>query len=343
MIVDAEPETKKDFHTRLGQAAELHRIELTQALKPAVTVDGRQVKVVANVGSLADAQSAIRNGAEGIELLRTEFLYLDREEAPDELDQANIYRSIFDVMGTHPIVVRTLDIGGDKEIPYLDIGVEANPFLGWRAIRICMDRPEILRTQLRALILASPGHDLRIMFPMVATLREIRFAKQVFLEASQEIIAEGNRTEENIQIGMMVEIPSVAVLADQFAKEVDFFSIGTNDLTQYTFAADRGNERVAHLGDPCHPAVLRQIQRVIEAGHGRGIWVGLCGEMGSDPEGIPVLLGLGLDEFSLSPGAIPHAKTILRHWTVSAAEGVAQAALDLEDAKQVRELVRKAL
>jgi phosphoenolpyruvate-protein phosphotransferase len=245
-------------------------------------------------------------------------------------------------MAERPVVVRTLDIGGDKQIPYLDIGREANPFLGWRAIRICLDRPDLFNTQLRALLRASPGHDVRIMFPMVATIGEVRAAKQAFQAAMQAVKAEGYPVAEHIQLGIMVEIPSTVILADQFAREVDFFSIGTNDLTQYTFAADRGNERVAHLGDACHPAVLRQIHHVIEAGHQNHIWVGLCGELASDPGGIPLLLGLGLDEFSISPAAIPHAKSILRCWLAAEAQRIAKAALELESAEQVRELVREA-
>jgi phosphoenolpyruvate-protein phosphotransferase len=292
------------------------------------------------VGSLDDARSALRHGAEGIGLLRTEFLYLDRSTAPGEDEQVVTYQAIFDVMGARPMVVRTLDIGGDKEIPYLDIGPETNPFLGWRAIRIGLDQPEMLKTQLRALLRASPGHDLRIMFPMVAALDEVRRARQIYELARQELQAQGLPVAERIQLGIMVEIPAVAMLAEKFAGLVDFFSIGTNDLAQYTFAADRGNPRVAHLSDPCHPAVLRQIARVIAAGHAAGIWVGLCGEMAGDPDGIPVLLGLGLDEFSISAGAIPHAKAVLRRWSVPAARQVAQAALEAEDAAQVRALVQ---
>jgi len=340
LTVNADPAAQESFRERSGQSAATRDLELALANQPAVTLDGHSVEVVANVGSLADAQSALVYGAEGIGLLRTEFLYLDRSTAPSEDEQVEIYRAIFEVMGTRPVVVRTLDIGGDKEIPYLEIRREANPFLGWRAIRICIDQPEMLKTQIRALLRASPGHDVRIMFPMVSTLREVRLARQIFDQSCLELSARGQPVGGHIQIGIMVEIPSVAILAEKFAELVDFFSIGTNDLTQYTFAADRGNERVAHLGDPCHPAVLRQIARVIEAGHARSIWVGLCGEMGGDPEGIPILLGLGLDEFSISSSAIPHAKAILRSWSVSKAQLVAQAALDAEDAEAVRSLVR---
>jgi phosphoenolpyruvate-protein phosphotransferase len=341
MIANPESSFLDDFRRRKSQANKIDQQELAEAFRQAVTQDGHPVEVVANVGSLSDADTAIQHGAEGIGLLRTEFLYLERNESPGEDEQVNIYGAIFEVMGKRPVVVRTLDIGGDKEIPYLGLKPEANPFLGWRAIRISLDQPEFFKTQLRALLRASPGYDLRIMFPMIATLQEVRAAKQVFQEARKEIEAEGYPVAESIQIGIMVEIPSVAVLADQFAREVDFFSIGTNDLTQYTFAADRGNERVAYLGDPCHPAVLRQIQHVIEIGHQEGIWIGLCGEMGSDPNGIPLLLGLGLDEFSVSPASIPHVKSIIRRWSMEKAQTLVQSAIHLGSAGEVRELVRE--
>jgi phosphoenolpyruvate-protein phosphotransferase len=331
----------EDFRQRWNQAKEVNQEEQKLASLPAMTKDGYQVEVVANVGSLNDTISAIQHGAEGIGLLRTEFLYLGRKEAPEENEQVDIYKPILDLMAQRPVVVRTLDIGGDKEIPYLKMAHEENPFLGWRAIRICLDQPDLFKTQLRALLRASSGHDVRIMFPMVATLGEVRAAKQAFYEAKREIESDGHPFSQKIQLGIMVEVPSVVVMADRFAREVDFFSIGTNDLTQYTFAADRGNERVVYLSDPCHPAVLRQIKRVIEVGHQSGIWVGLCGEMAGDPDGVPILLGLGLDEFSISSAGIPHAKAIIRGWTMAAAERLADDVLELESAEEVRELVRK--
>ncbi len=239
-------------------------------------------------------------------------------------------------MGDRPVVVRTLDVGGDKELPYLDLGAEANPFLGWRAIRMCLDRPEFFKIQLRALLRASPGHDLRIMFPMIATLDEVRRARGLLEEAREEVTQRGVELAAHIQVGIMVEVPSVAVLADQFAREVDFFSVGTNDLTQYTLAAERTNDRVAHLGDAAHPAILRQIHQVIKAAHGQGIWVGLCGELAGDPQAIPILLGLGLDEFSMAPAAIPRAKVILRRWSIEDAANLALKALELDSAEAVR-------
>jgi phosphotransferase system enzyme I (PtsI) len=336
VIREADEATIDDFQVRKRDYEAESKAALDFAFEPAVTRDGHQVEIVANVGSLADTRSALAAGAEGIGLLRTEFLYLDRQSAPDEEEQFHVYHEILDLMGERPVVVRTLDVGGDKELPYLDLGQEANPFLGWRAIRMCLDRPEFFKVQLRALLRASPGHDLRIMFPMIATLDEVRRARALLEEAREEVAQSGHDIAANIQIGIMVEVPSVAVLADQFAREVDFFSIGTNDLTQYTLAAERTNDRVAHLGDAAHPAVLRQIAQVLKAAHGQGIWVGLCGELAGDPQAIPVLLGLGLDEFSMAPAAIPRAKVILRRWSMEDAGNLAREVLELDSADAVR-------
>lgn len=341
VIVDPDEVLQLEFAERKREHETRSDEELENAFDAAVTLDGFEIEVVANVGNFQDAQMALERGAEGIGLLRTEFLYLDRASAPDEGEQLTAYDQILDLMGERPVVVRTLDVGGDKELQYLDLGQEANPFLGWRAIRMCLDRPEFFKIQLRALLRASPGHDLRIMFPMIATLNEVREAKNLLQEAKAELEAERSTIPDKIQVGIMVEIPSVAVLADLFAKEVDFFSIGTNDLTQYTMAAERTNEKVAHLGDACHPAVLRQIRSVIQAAHGEGIWVGLCGELAGDPDAIPVLLGLGLDEFSMAPTSVPHAKTILRRWSKIEAAKLAEEVLDYDSAGDVRERVRK--
>jgi phosphoenolpyruvate-protein phosphotransferase len=305
-----------------------------------VTLDGHPSEIVANIGSPLEAKIALEHGAEGVGLLRTEFLYLDRQNEPDEEEQLAAFNSILDVMEDRPVIVRTIDVGGDKEVPYLDLGVEANPFLGWRAIRMSLDNPELFKTQLRALWRASPGHDLRVMFPMISTLDEVRKARTLFNDVREELVAEAHPVADRVQVGIMVEVPSVAVLADLFAREVDFFSIGTNDLTQYTFAAERTNEKVAHLGDGCHPAVLRQIQRVIQVAHVEGIWVGLCGELAGDPEAVPILLGLGLDEFSMAPSSIPHAKAIIRSWSLSDAQSLAAKVLHLDSAEAVREYVR---
>jgi phosphoenolpyruvate-protein phosphotransferase len=340
VIAFPDEKTIQEFETRRQKIEAQALAELETANEPAITTDGRQVEVVANIGSPQEAQIALDHGAEGIGLLRTEFLYLDRHEAPNEEEQLAAYEAILDVMEDRPVVVRTIDVGGDKELPYLDLGIEANPFLGWRAIRMSLDKPDLFKTQLRALWRASPSHDLRIMFPMIATLDEVRRAQVLLQEAHDEVLAAGYDVAGRIQVGIMVEVPSVAVLADLFAREVDFFSIGTNDLTQYTLAAERTNEKVAHLGDACHPAVLRQIQRILEAAHEEGIWVGLCGELAGDPDAVPILLGLELDEFSMAPSSIPHAKTIIRNWSQSDAQSLATEVLDLDSAEAVREYVR---
>ena len=340
VIAFADEKIIQAFEVRRQQLEAQALVELEWAHEPATTVDGHQVEIVANIGSPQEAQSALKHGAEGVGLLRTEFLYLDRHEEPNEEEQLAAFDSILDAMEDRPVVVRTIDVGGDKEVPYLDLGVEANPFLGWRAIRMSLDKPELFMTQLRALWRASPGHDLRVMFPMIATLDEVRRAQLLFNDAREEVVAEGHDVADRVQVGIMVEVPSVAVLADLFACEVDFFSIGTNDLTQYTFAAERTNEKVAHLGDGCHPAVLRQIQRILNAAHDEGIWVGLCGELAGDPDAIPILLGLGLDEFSMAPSSIPHAKAIIRSWSNSDAQSLATKVLDFDSAEAVREYVR---
>ncbi len=342
VILEPGADTKEKLTARQSQYLVESNKALSLANEPAVTTDGVNVEVVANVGNLEDARRALEAGAEGIGLLRTEFLYLDRSTAPDEDEQYRAYKDILEAMGERPVVVRTLDVGGDKELPYLDLGSEANPFLGWRAIRMCLDRPDFFKIQLRALLRASPGHDLRIMFPMIATVEEVRSAKILLVAASDEVKAGGHDIADKLQIGIMVEIPSVVVLADQFAREVDFFSIGTNDLTQYTMAAERTNDRVAHLSDAIHPAILRQIQRVIEAAHENGIWVGLCGELAGDPEAIPILLGLGLDEFSMAPASIPRAKALIRRWSQADAAKLAQEAINLDSASVVREIARSA-
>jgi len=328
IIVNPDDTTLQGFekqqNAEKGQAA----VELSAAHQPAITKDGRQVEVVANVGSLADAEKAIKFGAEGIGLLRTEFLYLERQTAPNEAEQFSAYKAIFEVMGQRPVVIRTLDVGGDKELPYIDLGHEDNPFLGWRAIRMCLDTPEFFKTQLRAILRAAVGHDIRIMFPMIAAVSEVKKAKALLDEARNELKAVGAPFGQKIQVGIMVEIPAAAVMADKFIGTVDFFSIGTNDLTQYTLAVERTNKKVGQLSNALDPAVLRLIARVIEEGHKGGVWVGMCGELAGEPRAIPVLLGLGLDEFSMAPALIPKAKAIIRECSLSKCQELAQEILD---------------
>ncbi|EIT85395.1 Phosphotransferase system (PTS) enzyme I [Fictibacillus macauensis ZFHKF-1] len=279
--------------------------------EPTTTADGQHVELAANIGTPQDVQGVLENGGEGVGLYRTEFLYMGRDQLPTEEEQFSAYKEVLEKMEGKPVVIRTLDIGGDKELPYLDLPKEMNPFLGFRAVRLCLEQQEMFRTQLRALLRASSYGNLKIMFPMIATLPEFRAAKQVLLEEKAKLEAENITVSDSIEIGIMVEIPSTAVLADRFAKEVDFFSIGTNDLIQYTMAADRMNERVSYLYQPYNPSILRLVSMVIKAAHKEGKWVGMCGEMAGDPIAIPILLGLGLDEFSMSATSILPARTQL--------------------------------
>lgn len=332
----------QSFEVRM-QGAHRRALEERQAAgQPVVTSDGRAIEIVANVGSPEDAAGAVEFGAEGIGLLRTEFLYLDRRTAPGEDEQVEAYRRILEPMGGRPVVARTLDVGGDKPLPYLDLGHEANPFLGWRGLRMCLERPEVFLVQLRALLRAGAGHDLRIMFPMVATLEEVQRARAMLDQARQQLRQDGLEAAESPQVGIMVEVPSAAVLADRLAPHVDFFSIGTNDLTQYTLAAERTNDRVAHLTDALHPSVLRLIRQVVEAAHAHGRWAGVCGELAGDPAGAVVLLGLGIDELSMAAPLIPRVKSVLRRWSAAGARRLAEQALDQDSAAAVRALVRKA-
>jgi phosphoenolpyruvate-protein phosphotransferase len=317
--------------------------ELAEAHAPAVTRDGKAFEIVANVGGVDDAKTALEHGAEGVGLFRTEFVFLKRTSSPSEDEQLASYQAVLEVMGQRPVVIRTLDAGGDKELTYLNLPAEANPFLGGRAIRLCLARPDLFKQQLRAMLRVGAGHDLRIMFPMIATLTELRQAKVLLNEAREEVLARGLSIPERLQVGIMVEIPSAAILADRFGPEVNFFSIGTNDLTQYCLAADRTNPRVAYLNDHCHPSVLRLIEQTARAAHDAGIWVGVCGEMAGDPEAIPLLVGIGIDELSMSPSLIPHAKSLIRRLRMDQAEALVQGALVQDSAAGVREAVRQYL
>ena len=307
---------------------------------PTVSNDGRKVEIGANIGTPEDAIAANAFGAEGIGLYRTEFLYMDRTGLPTEDEQFEAYKTVLETMDGKPVIVRTLDIGGDKELPYLQLPHEMNPFLGYRAIRICLDRKELFTTQLKALLRASIHGNLYIMFPMIATLSELRDAKIILNEVKSELFSAGIPFSDNIRIGMMVEIPSAAVLADQFAKEVDFFSIGTNDLIQYSMAADRMSEKVAYLYQPYNPSILRLIKMVVDASHKEGKWTGMCGEMAGDPLAIPLLLGLGLDEFSMSATAILAARKQISKLSYVEMKNLAEAALDLATTEEVLELVK---
>lgn len=339
LVVEPDEATLASYRERQASAARIRAQALRRACEPAMTHDGRLVEVLANIGSVDEARTALEAGAEGVGLLRTEFLYLGRTALPGEDEQYRAYRAILEAMGHRPVILRTLDVGGDKELPYLKMSPEPNPFLGVRGIRLSLARPDLLRVQLRAALRAAAGHDLKIMFPMVATVAEVRAAREALCSAREELQAEGQPLPERLDVGIMVETPAAAVMADHLARELDFLSIGTNDLSQYTLAADRTNACTASLADALQPAVLRLVARVIEAAHAQGKWVGLCGELAGEPLAIPILLGLGLDEFSMSPTAIPLAKQIIRSVTMDAARALARAVLELDDAEQVRALV----
>lgn len=307
---------------------------------PAETKDGRRKAVLsANIGTPKDCKNALTNGAEGIGLYRTEFLYMDRANLPTEEEQFQAYKEVAEAMNPHLVIIRTLDIGGDKKLPYLDMPEELNPFLGWRAIRMCLDRPEILKTQLRAIMRASSYGKLLIMYPMISNAQEISKANSVLAQVKEDLDREGITYDKQLQVGIMVEIPSAAVIADLLAKEVDFFSIGTNDLIQYTMVCDRMNERISHLYEPLHPAVLWLIKHVIDASHRAGKWTGMCGEMAGDILAAPILLGLGLDEFSMSAASIPRVNKVIRSLTYEEARETADKALQLESPEEIRKLI----
>jgi phosphotransferase system enzyme I (PtsI) len=308
---------------------------------PAETKDkARKVDVASNIGTPKDCKGALANGAEGIGLYRTEFLYMDRTALPTEEEQFEAYKIVAESMAGKPVIIRTLDIGGDKKLPYLDMPDELNPFLGWRAIRLCLDRTDILRTQLRAIMRASAFGKLRIMYPMISNATEIRKANAILQEVKDDLDKEGIAYDKKLEVGIMVEIPAAAVIADLLAKEVDFFSIGTNDLIQYTIAVDRMNEHISYLYEPLHPAVLRLIKNVIDASHRAGKWTGMCGEMAGDVTATPILLGLGLDEFSMSASSIPRVKKVIRSMTYEEAKEIAKKALEADTAEEIHQLIK---
>ena len=315
--------------------------QLEAAHAPAVTRDGQSVEVVVNIGGAEDAHLGLENGAEGVGLFRTEFLYLDRETMPTEAEQVAAYRAAFKVMSGKTMVVRTLDIGGDKSVPYLGLEHEPNPFLGWRAIRMIRERPDVLEDQARALLVAASETDtkLHIMLPLVSSVGEVERAREIFAGVVSALTANGRRPPE-YKFGIMIEVPAAAVQADVFAPLVDFFSIGTNDLTQYTLAVDRGNERVAAIASPYHPSVLRLVKMTIDAAHAHGKWVGMCGELAGDELAAPLLLGLGLDEFSLVPAAIPAVKAAIRRWEMTQCREIAAHCLSLPQATDIRTYLR---
>ena len=343
VIVDPTSEEKEEY-SKLAKEYEQYRKDL-EVLKDekSITTDGHQVEIAGNIGNAKDVEGVLNNGGEGVGLYRTEFLYMDASELPSEEDQFEAYKTVLEDMEGKPVVVRTLDIGGDKKLDYLPLPEELNPFLGYRAIRLCLDRTDIFRTQLRALIRASAFGKLRIMFPMIATVQEFKDAKKIYQEEYDKLVSENVKVGDKIEVGMMVEIPAAAILADQFAKYSDFFSIGTNDLIQYSFAADRMNETVSYLYQPLNPSLLRLIKNTIDGAHKEGKWVGMCGEMAGDSMAAPVLLGLGLDEFSMSATSILEARKTINNLSYAKMQDLSKKALECSTEEEVINLLKENL
>ncbi|MEZ9302465.1 phosphoenolpyruvate-protein phosphotransferase PtsI [Vibrio breoganii] len=330
-------EAKQVRDTFQAEKAELAKLKDL----PAITLDGHQVEVCGNIGTVKDCDGINRNGGEGVGLYRTEFLFMDRTALPTEDEQYQAYKEVAEAANGHSVIIRTMDIGGDKDLPYMDLPEEMNPFLGWRAIRISLDRREILRDQVRGILRASAHGKLRIMFPMIISVEEIRELKAALEEYKAELRSEGLAFDENIEIGVMVETPAAAAIAHHLAKEVSFFSIGTNDLTQYTLAVDRGNELISHLYNPLSPAVLTVIKQVIDASHKEGKWTGMCGELAGDERATLLLLGMGLDEFSMSGISIPAVKKVIRNANFAEVKAMAEEALQMPTAAEIEAHVEK--
>jgi phosphoenolpyruvate-protein phosphotransferase (PTS system enzyme I) len=343
VILHPSQETIKTYELEKKGFEEYERSLLSLRDLPAQTRDGHKVEIVANMELPEEVPSAIYHGAQGIGLYRTEYFYMNRADLPTEEEHFEAYKAVAQKIAPHSVIIRTLDLGGDKFLSHLEVPHEMNPFLGWRAIRFCLARPDIFKIQLRAILRASVHGKLKMMYPMISGLEELRQANAIFNEAKEELRAKGVAFDEGMEIGAMIEIPSAAMTSDLLAKEVDFFSIGTNDLIQYAIAVDRVNEKIAYLYEPTHPGVLRLIKGVIDNGHKEGIWVGMCGEMAGEPELVLLLLGLGLDEFSMSSVVIPEVKRIIRASTLSGAKEIAETALTLSTGREVEEFARAKL
>lgn len=343
VIINPDEETIKVYENKRDEFI-AYKEELKKLVNEnTVSTDGHHVELVANIGGANDLPGVKENGAEGVGLFRTEFLYMESAELPTEERQFEVYKEILESLEGKPVVVRTLDIGGDKEIEAIKMEKEMNPFLGVRAVRLCFQREDIFRTQLRALLRASVYGDLRIMFPMIATLGEFRKAKRILMEEKDKLVAEGIAVSDTFQVGIMIEIPAAAVLADQFAKEVDFFSIGTNDLIQYTFAADRMSSGVSYLYQPYNPSILRLLKHVIDSAHKEGKWAGMCGEMAGEQIAAPLLLGLGLDEFSMSATSVLAQRKLIRNLSKADMEALANKAINCATMEEVVALVEEVI
>lgn len=343
VIVNPSDEQLRDYSTRKAEYEEYKTRMRSFVDRPSVTGDGVQVELASNIGGIDDLEKVLANGADGIGLFRTEFLYMGRSSFPSEEEQYSVYKHVLEKMNGKRVVIRTLDIGGDKELPYLQLPKEMNPFLGQRAIRLCLDKEDLFRTQLRALLRASMHGKLAIMFPMIAVLGELREAKRILAEERAKLEQEGTKVSDMLEVGIMIEIPAAAIAADVLAKEVDFFSIGTNDLIQYTMAADRMNESVAYLYQPYHPSILRLVQLVIQAANRHGKWAGMCGEMAGDSAAIPLLLGLGLYEFSMSASSVLPARELISRLSREEWAGLAEQAIGMSTQQEVLDFVNQQL
>lgn len=341
VIVDPTMEEQQSFAKKQLHCEERKKELANLVNEPTMTMDGYRVELAANIGTPNDLEGILKNGAEGVGLYRTEFLYLGKNKLPSEEEQFQAYKMVLERLERKPVVIRTLDIGGDKELPYLNFPDEQNPFLGYRAIRLCLDQTAIFRTQLRSLLRASVFGNLKVMFPMITTMEELRQAKQLFAEEREKLLKEKVAISDQIEIGIMIETPAAAVCAEQFVKEVDFFSIGTNDLIQYTMAADRMNERVSYLYQPYHPAILRFVKMVIDAAHQHGKWVGMCGEMAGDEIAIPLLIGLGIDELSMSAASILRARSQICSLSKEKLEAFVQEMLKESSAETIEQATRE--
>lgn len=343
VILNPSAATVKKYERDRVKFAEVEKHLLELKNLPCVTMDGKNIELSANIEVPEDVPSVIAHGAAGIGLYRTEYFYMNRKDLPTEEDQFKAYSAVVKKIKPHPVIVRTLDIGGDKFLSQLEVPQQMNPFLGWRAIRFCLARPDIFKAQLRAILRASAYGKLKVMYPMISGLEELRQANALLEEAQKELKKEGIPFDADMEVGAMIEVPSAAMISDILAREVDFFSIGTNDLIQYSLAVDRVNEKIAYLYEPAHPAVLRLIKTVIESGHNAGVWVGMCGEMAGDIIMTIILLGLGLDEFSTSPIAIPEIKRIIRSVTLRQAKEIAREAISLPTGKEIEKFAKKRL
>lgn len=343
VIVNPAPTTLKHYESNRKKlvAVEKHLMEMKDL--PCETKDGKKIELMANIELHEEVYSVIAHGAEGIGLYRTEYFYMNRKDLPTEEEQFKAYSAVAKKVKPYTVIIRTLDLGGDKFLSQLEIPQEMNPFMGWRAIRFCLARPDIFKTQMRAILRASSFGKLKMMYPMISGLEELQQANAILEDVKRELRKEGTAFDENMQVGAMIEVPSAALTADILAREADFFSIGTNDLIQYSLAVDRVNEKIAYLYEPAHPAVLLLIKNIIEAGHRAGIWVGMCGEMAGDISMTLVLLGFGLDEFSTSPIAIPELKKIIRSVTMEQAKEIAQQAITLSTGKEVERFAKRKL